>query len=140
MTKNPSSPPVPRALRTWFVIHFITDMMFAIPLMILPVQTLSLFGWQTVDPIATRVAAAALFGIGIESYLGRNAGQETYRNMLRLKIIWSLGVIIGGTISMLQGAQGAPLMGWVLLAVFAGFFLIWVSWLRHLIRNTNNSK
>ena len=119
---------VPAALRAWFVIHFVADVVFAIPLMLWPEATLRLFGWQTIDPIATRVVAAALFGIGIESYLGRDAGTQAYRGMLNLKIIWSLAVILGAGYSLLQGAQGSPPLGWALVGVFAFFNVVWVYW------------
>ncbi|GAG91612.1 unnamed protein product, partial [marine sediment metagenome] len=62
---------VPTALKKWFIVHFITDMVFAIPLMIIPELFLNLMGWITVDPVSSRIVAAALFGIGIESFLVR---------------------------------------------------------------------
>ncbi len=67
---------VPNALRIWFVIHFIADISFALPMFLFPIKFLSLLGWINVDPIAARLVAAALFGIGIESLLGRNATVE----------------------------------------------------------------
>ena len=79
---------VPEKLRFWFVIHFVIDILFAIPLFIAPEWMLTIFGWHTVDPLTSRLVAAALFGIGIESYLGRNAGIEYFRGMLNLKLIW----------------------------------------------------
>ena len=78
---------ISKSLRTWFVIHCIADLTFAIPMLVAPVAFLSLFGWTTVDPFMTRLVAAALMGIGLESYLGRNAGVEAYQGMLNLKII-----------------------------------------------------
>ena len=119
---------IPQSLKTWFVIHFALDVIFAIPLMVAPTWFLGLLGWQAIDPISARLVAAALFGIGIESYLGRNSGPEAYRGMLNLKIIWSLGAIIGILVSMLQGAHGQPIAGWGLLAVFAVFNVLWVYW------------
>ena len=50
-------------LRRWFVVHCIADVVFAIPLLVIPVEFLNLFGWQTIDPLTTRLVAAALFGI-----------------------------------------------------------------------------
>lgn len=119
---------VPSALRKWFVVHFIADVLFAVPLMLAPVQTLQLFGWQTVDVLTARVVAAALFGIGIESYLGRNAGREAFSGMLNLKIIWSLAVVLGVGFSLVNGVQGSPPLAWLLVLVFAGFHLVWVYW------------
>ena len=57
-------------LKIWFIIHFFLDVAAAIPLMCFPVQSLALLNWQSFDPFATRLVAAALFGIGIESWLG----------------------------------------------------------------------
>ncbi len=123
---------VPNSLRTWFVLHFIIDISLAIPLMVAPVFTLKLFGWETVDPVTARLVAAALFGIGIESFLGRNAGIEAYMGMLNLKIIWSLAAITGLCLSLFQGVAGAALVIWVLVLVFAGFNLLWVYWRKQL--------
>ena len=115
---------VPDKLRTWFVVHFIVDMLFAVPLFLAPKWMLTLFGWQTVDPMVSRLVAAALFGIGIESFLGRNAGSEAYRGMLNLKLIWSFGAILGIGISLTQ-AGGAPFMAWVAMAIFVAFTFLW---------------
>ena len=123
---------VPEALKTWFILHFLVDLLFAIPLMVVPVRMLALFGWQTVDPYTARLTAAALFGIGIDSFLGRNASLETYRNMLTLKIIWSSAAVIGIIISLAQRAQGNPIIVWGVLALFAGFNGLWVYWRRQI--------
>jgi hypothetical protein len=123
---------VPRSLKTWFIIHFLIDMLFAIPLMLFPEQMLSFGGWQTIDPFTSRLAAAALFGIGIESYLTRNASPETYRGMLNLKIIWSSAAIVGIGLSLAQGAQNRPWFGWAVLLIFISFNGIWVYWRKRL--------
>lgn len=123
---------VPNSLRTWFVIHFIIDIAIAIPLMFAPVFLLKQFGWETVDPVTARLVAAALFGIGIESYLGRNAGIEAYQGMLNLKIIWSLAAVIGLCLSLFQGSTQALAVIWALVLVFAGFNLVWAYWRKQL--------
>jgi hypothetical protein len=123
---------VPKALRNWFVVHFVVDIMFAIPLMIVPVFTLEHLGWTSTDPIVTRLVAAALFAIGIESLLSRNAGIETFQRMLNLKIIWSAGAIIGIASSQLELGSAAPLAGWGFLAVFAFFNILWGYWVNKL--------
>lgn len=114
---------VTTTLRRWFVVHFILDMAAAIPLFIAPTQLLGWLGWPTVDPIATRLVAAALFGIGIESYLGRNAGVEAFRGMLNLKIIWSAAAVLGTLWSQLEGG---PVAGWGVFGIFVAFNLLWV--------------
>lgn len=120
---------VPSGLRAWFVIHFITDLIFGIPLLIAPVFFLTLLGWVTVDPFMSRLVGAALLGIGVESYLGRNASPETYRAMLNLKIIWSGCAILALLVSMFGGA---PPIGWLVLGIFLLFNFVWVYYRVHL--------
>jgi len=113
---------VPQSLRTWFVIHFVADLLFAIPMFVAPVWTLQLMGWTEVDPVATRLVAAALFGIGIESLLGRNADVEAFRAMLNLKVIWASSATVGLAWSALEGS---PPMTWGLFAIFLTFLTVW---------------
>ena len=115
---------IPTSLRTWFTIHFIIDIIFAIPLLLIPVAFLSILGWTTVDPYAARLVGAALMGIGIESYLGRNAGVEAFQGMLNLKIIWSATAVLGTIATMLTYER--PWGVWLLLAAFIPFNIIWV--------------
>lgn len=117
---------VPTSLKVWFIIHFFADILAAIPLFIYP-DFLLLLGWKVVDPFAIRLVAAALFGIGIESFLGRNAYADTYKNMLNLKIIWSATAFLGLLFSVLQ-INEIPWGAFVFLAVFFVFHIIWVYW------------
>ncbi len=114
---------VPESLRRWFVVHFWADVLAALPLFLAPRQVLGWLGWAEVDPIATRLVAAALFGIGIESYLGRNADVQAFRGMLNLKVIWSASAVLGLLWSQLDGG---PKAGWALLAIFLTFHLLWL--------------
>ena len=113
---------VPKALRTWFVIHFAIDWLFAIPLMIAPSATLNLLGWETVDPVATRLVSAALLAIGGESLRMRHASADGFRTMLDLKLIWSASAMLGLAWS---GLSGGPGMVWGFLVIFAIFFGVW---------------
>lgn len=126
---------VPSILRVWFVIHFALDIAFALPLFIAPNRVLELFGWVTVDTIATRLAAAALFGIGVESLLGRNAGRESFNGMLRLKILWSGFATIGLVWSVIEADLKYLVVGWLLVAIFAAFHLLWWYWFLRLRRD-----
>jgi len=113
---------VPSALRRWFIVHFIADVVVAIPLLAVPTTFLRTLGWTAIDPIAARMVGAALAGIGVESFLCRNDSVEVFRAMLRLKCIWS-GVAVAGV--SLSIAQGAPPAAWGVLAVFVGFAVVW---------------
>jgi hypothetical protein len=117
---------VPSSLRSWFVVHFIADIAFAIPLLIAPAAFLSLFGWTHVDPVATRLVGAALVGIGGESLLGRNADLPTFRTMLRLKVLWSGTANVGLLLSILEG--GAPWGTWLFLGIFLPFSALWIAY------------
>ena len=115
---------VPKSLRTWFVVHFCVDMLTGVPLLVAPVAFLSALGWTTVDPLATRLVGAALMGIGIESYLGRNAGAEALRGMLNLKIIWSGTAVLGLAATVVAG--DGPWTVWLVVAIFAAFNVLWI--------------
>ena len=122
---------VPKSLRVWFVVHFCVDMLAGVPLLVAPVAFLSALGWNTVDPVMTRLVGAALMGIGIESYLGRNAGVEAFQGMLNLKIIWSGAAVLGLLATVVTGH--GPWTVWVVVALFAAFNGLWI-WYRLRLR------
>jgi hypothetical protein len=113
----------PRGLKTWFVVHFVVDMLFAIPLLLLPELILPWFGWETFDPVMPRLVGAALLGIGGESLFSRNAAREAFKALLRLKIIWASGAIFALGLGILKGGPPAT---WGFLVVFVGFLGVWV--------------
>jgi len=125
---------VPKSLRTWFVIHFAADILFAIPLMFFPQMMLNLFDWTTYDPIMTRLVGAALMGIGVESLLGRNANADTFRAMLNLKVIWASSALFAIGAGIVEGA--APIV-WAFLAIFFIFWCVWVYY-RFALRDTKS--
>ena len=119
---------VPSSLRTWFVVHFITDIVFAIPLLIDPQWTLSLLGWppDAVDPINARISASALMGIGVESWLSRDAAVEVYRAMLSLKSIWSVCACTSVFWVMVSTSlEEPPWGGWLIFGIFLSFSGVW---------------
>lgn len=126
--QGPSNDSVPRALRAWFILHFWVDILFAIPLFVAPRSFLGLLGWTVIDPFTTRIIAAALFGIGIQSWLGRDEPRSTFRAMLTLKVIWSTTATAGLIIS---GIEGGPVLAWGVAAFWAVFCAAWWHfWLR----------
>jgi hypothetical protein len=119
---------IPKALRAWFVVHFIADILFAVPLFIVPDFLLNLLNWQSVDPLMARMVAAALFGIGIESLLCIKLGKDAFIAMLNLKIIWSFAAITGFIIGLSQGLFGHIAVGISLLLIFTAFNILWIYW------------
>ena len=122
---------VPESLRKWFVLHAVVDLVFAIPLFFYPEWFLRLMGWPYYDPVTARLVAAALFGIGLESYFGRHGSIDSFRSMLRLKIIWSLAATVGILWTMFALPE-KPLIGWGLALVFGAFHGLWLYWRRRL--------
>jgi len=114
---------VPNSLRRWFVVHFAVDMLVGIPLLLFPEFIMPLLGWKTIDPISSRVVGAALLGIGIESYLGRNASSDVFHAMLNLKVIWSSSAIFGIGLGIWKGGSQS---GWLFLRIFVIFWCIWI--------------
>ena len=113
---------VPTSLQTWFLIHFLVDMVFAIPLLISPEWTLGLFGLEGESMISARLVGAALIGIGGNSLLMNKQGKEHFLAMLNLKILWSGAAIVALALELAQG--GSPTL-WIVLAIFFGFALLW---------------
>jgi hypothetical protein len=81
-----------------------------------------------VDPFTARLVAAALFGIGIESYLSRNASPDSYRSMLDLKIIWSTAAVVGMVLTVWQYPSFRIIPAFLFIAVFAVFNAVWTYW------------
>jgi hypothetical protein len=113
---------IPASLRRWFVVHFVVDVPFALPLLVAPELLLRTLGWPTVDPVAARLWGAAALAIGVQSLVGRNEGPDVYRAMLNLKLVWSGAAVVGLVVSV---GNGAPEAAWAFLAVFIAFFGIW---------------
>lgn len=88
-----------------------------------------LMGWTVVDPITSRLVGADLLGIGGESLLSRNAGKDVFKALLRLKIIWASGAVIGLVLGILNGA---PPLVWGFLGIFVGFLDVWIYYQRRL--------
>jgi len=122
MPMESTSRDVPKSLRVWFVIHFVIDIIIAIPMLLVPELLLPLFGWSVVDPITSRLVGAALLGIGVESLIGRNASRDVFKAMLNLKILWASGAILGIGLGLVAGG---PPIAWIFLAIFTGFLGLW---------------
>lgn len=114
---------VPALLRKLFILHFIIDFIFAIPLMFAPKAAMALLGWPDVEPVATRLVAAALLGIGGISFIARNADAGAYKHMLTMKLLWSSAAVLGLLLSIFEGA---PIATYGFLAVFVMFFGVWL--------------
>lgn len=109
---------VPISLRRWFLIHFVVDMIFGIPLLLYPQFVADLLGIGLVEPVTARLVGAALLGIGGASFFAHKKGREVYDSLLNLKIIWSVSAIIALLIS-------RPIL-WPIVVIFGVFSLVWI--------------
>jgi hypothetical protein len=115
---------VPPSVRGWFVLDFVfSALVIGLPLLLVPELLLPRLGWNAVDPVATRLVGAALVAIGWQSWRSRESGQEAYRALLGLKVIWcSLGIL--GLVAAI--GAGAPQASWALLAVLLLLDGVWI--------------
>jgi hypothetical protein len=111
---------IPKSLRVWFTIHFIVDMLFAIPLIVFPTTFLSFFGF-TGELMFARLVGAALIGIGGASYFTQK--KESFKIMLQLKLLWSGAAIVAILWSIIEGTS---VWAWLFLVIFCGFFGVWM--------------
>ena len=125
---RPEAPAVPASLRVCFIVHFAIDFAFAVPLFLFPVRFLGFVGWANIDPVTTRLVAAALFGIGIESLIGSRASAVCFRSLLNLKIIWSVFAVCGIFISIAEMAWRVPVFLWLVFGTFVAFNGLWTYW------------
>jgi len=112
---------IPASLRTWFVIHFITDMCFGLPLLFFPQIILNLFGFFSQEYVMARLVGAALIGIGGSSVFAKT--KENYDILLTLKVIWSISALIGLLISYLVTYNKNILM---FIVIFGLFSSVWI--------------
>jgi len=121
---------VTKGLRVWFIIHFVIDIAFAIPLFVAPSWVLGFFGIE-VSVVLARLVGAALIGIGGVSFLSYKRSVESYKTMLELKLLWSAAAMIGFVWSFFEGASENV---WILFGLFLVFFLVWLYWYRKLTK------
>ena len=128
-SKKKNKENISSSLKMWFKIHFIVDMVFAIPLFFFPNIFLNFLGFTAIEPITARLVAAALFGIGGTSYFAKT--KDEFSILLTLKLIWSSAAFIGLVWSAIQVPN---VLTWILALIFAIFFIIWLHY-----KNQKNS-
>src|SRR3989344_5832523 len=128
---------IPNSLRTWFIIHFVVDIVFAIPLLFFTEQFLQYLHFSIDNLIFARLVGAALIGIGGVSFVMHKEGVEVYKVMLILKLLWSGSAIFAIGISLIQGTQKVT---WLFLVTFMIFFIVWGYYYRKIKQNGKTGK
>lgn len=116
---------IPRSLRTWFKIHFIVDLLVAIPLLFFPEWTLIFLSLPGENILAARLVGAALIGIGGNSLLMNKAGYDAYMVMLKLKIVWSSAALVALILEITRNPAPTVL---IIFMIFLLFSLLWNSY------------
>ena len=116
---------VPTALRRSLVFDAIVDGLLGVVLFVAPESALRLFGWHSVDTIATRLLASALLGMSAQTWLGRKGGVAEVRAALNLKVIWTGAATIGLAVAVMAGS---PALATFALIAFGVFFAQWTYW------------
>ena len=114
---------IPKSLRIWFIIHFIIDTIFAIPLIFFPGWILGLFDLPSSEGVMARLVGAALIGIGGASFFSYKGTKDNYDILLTLKLLWSSTAVFGLILAVFSGA---PSSIWLFIGIFTIFFFIWL--------------
>jgi hypothetical protein len=111
------------SLKTWFTIHAVVDLLFGIPLFLIPTQVLTFMGWSVIDPFASRLVGASLIGIAVLSIACNKADNKiAFKTALQFKSAWS----ILGFLASLYGAVTLQLSSAYAIALL--FFIFGVAW------------
>lgn len=113
---------IPNSLRNWFVVHFFVDLIFAVPLILVPALVLPPFGFSAENLLLARLVGAALFAIGTLSLITHRASLEVIDIILSLKIFWGGAAAVVIVISIFEGA---PRSSWLFLSIFIFFVILW---------------
>lgn len=127
---------IPHTLKIWFIIHFIIDILFAIPLLLFPFWVSHILNIPEADSLAIRLVGAALVAIGISSLLYKDAHIYTYNALLSLKILWSVSALLAIALSFKESVSLAKI---IFFLVFLVFCLIWVYFKLRLKKNLQAS-
>ncbi|MEE8340621.1 MAG: hypothetical protein V3R52_00840 [Candidatus Neomarinimicrobiota bacterium] len=114
---------IPKSLQRWFIVHFVVDIIFAIPLIFFPLWILGLFGLPASESVMARLVGAALIGIGGASFFSYKRTKESYDILLTLKLLWSSSAVLALVLAVVSGA---PNIIWLIILIFVIFFFLWL--------------
>lgn len=124
---------IPQSLRTWFVIHFVIDMTFGLPLLFAPEMLLQLFDIVSVETLTARLVGAALVGIGGTSLWMHKGSVDQFKTMLEVKLLWSGSALVA--IALAFGSGAPAFISGLAFAIFLVFFFVWHHYYKGLRNN-----
>ena len=117
-----------RALKTTFLIHAAVAFAFGLVLFISPGRSLRFLGWAPIDPILTRLLAAALLALAWSSFRGWRA---TERTQVAILVEMEAVFTVVGCVGLLRHLLFAPhpAIVWVVFATLLAFGVAWITFL-----------
>ena len=112
-----------KGLKKWFIVHAVVDLIFGIPLLIMPIITLTLLGWKIIDPFASRLLGAVLVGIAVLS-IACNKSNNIYafKTALKFKSTWgSLAFLV----AIYSALTTEITFAWIAAIIFLMFSIAW---------------
>lgn len=110
-----------RALKVMLLVHVVLDVVFGLPLLLMPGRFLTLLGWAPIDPIISRILGAALLAFGWVQLRAWQAGLAECAPVLEMEVAFS-GLACIGLLRHLLFAR-YPAIVWVVFAVFAALLV-----------------
>jgi hypothetical protein len=119
-----------KELRTTFLIHAVTSVIFGALLFFIPGRFLEWIKWAPIDPIASRVLGAAFLALAWSSYRGSRA-QSWAQVALLVELEAAVTVLACIGLARHLFFWRYPVWPWIFFAIFAIFAVAWVVlWLR----------
>lgn len=120
---------IPTSLRMCLVGFFLCLVGGAVPLLIIPAESMQFVGFAPGDLFVERLLGASMLGIGGVSLVASCAGRARIESAMLLNVVWSGTAVFGSLLSM----DDAPSCGaWCFLLFFAGSCAVWLHWLAYL--------
>jgi hypothetical protein len=112
-------------LKTLFLVHFILALLFGLLYLFIPDFFFGMFGVTIPDLNPYRLIGAAVFSLGISSWLCYQAGEwEQVKILVQLEMLWP----ILGALVIIYGIlfAGLPAVFWINAIILAGFGLAFI--------------
>lgn len=112
-----------QALRIWIILSFIVDMLFGVPLLLVPHDLAAVFGFEDQGVFVLRLLGAALIGVGTGSVLTCHEHGCGFHAIVNLKLVWT---ILSALAILWSIFDGAPQAAWLFFGIFFVFAIGWI--------------